>query len=154
MLIGIGIPCVLMFFEQDGKLFNLTIERKDELSQAEVDTINSIYDLSEGIKDIDMETLKNTAVKGGLKFVDFVRIETIDYELEQLKKNIDALKYKADGFHVEGPKGKFGKVVYQTPILIGIRIPFRYSIGIGVVIFIIGTGLIIVSLIGMKGRTQ
>jgi len=67
MLIGIGIPLTLMFFQKDGTLFYFKTTKQDKLREAEVKTLNSIYDLSKSLADIK-SSLKSKDKKYDLNF--------------------------------------------------------------------------------------
>ena len=83
MLIGIGIPSVLLFFQEDGSLFNLKTEKLGKALPSE-----------DG-----------------------------NYELVPVEKHI-------------------------------IHIPYRYSIGLGLILFFLGVGFVVLPLIGMIGKKE
>jgi len=155
MLIGIGIPTVLMFFKQNGGLFYLNVIEQVSLKDTEIDTLNSIYDLSEALKQYDIGAdLKKISEDKKISFEAFADLNILADKLDKVKKDIDVLLTEADGFRLNESGGKLGKYVHLTPIHLKskVAIPFNYFIGIGLMLCIIGMGFIIVPLIGRKGR--
>lgn len=179
MLIGIGIPLVLIFFQNGGELFKMNIEKYDKLRDEEVKTLNSIYTLSKSIKEILSELEKNapapfskTKKEAGPPSTIPLDVYFVSTGMEEMKKVINEIedflkKALISNVHMQSTDGKLvrlppgyelvslegiEKFVISTSVNISIGIPYKYSVGIGVLIFLTGIGIVILSLIGRKGR--
>jgi len=76
-------------------------------------------------------------------------------KIDKVNQDINILLNEADHFCKEFSSGQLGEFVYWTEeIEYSTGIPFNYSIGIGLIFFITGIGIVILSLIGRKGRTS
>jgi hypothetical protein len=171
MLIGIGIPLVLVFFQKDGELFNIKITKYDKLREAEVKTLNSFYDLSKlyekevsiafgdkppaVLSTSQMEASQTFwALSGTFKEIeDLLRKAEIPNTGRIDKQGGKVIPPLPPGFVLDNPDG-LGKFVLLAPVKYTAGIPFNYSIGVGLIFFITGIGFVILSLIGRKGRTS
>ncbi|MDD1778090.1 MAG: hypothetical protein LUQ65_07955 [Candidatus Helarchaeota archaeon] len=169
MLVGIGIPSALMFFQKDGELFNLKIAKQDKLREAEVKTLNSLYNLSKSLDETE-PTLTTEEVFDKKKPFEFYesllkkKIDKVNNEIKALMKEAEfpmigrmvgkeTVPPPPQDFVIESPE-RLGKFVYLTPINITIGIPFRYSVGVGLIFFLTGIGFVALPLIGKKQREQ
>jgi len=116
MLIGIGTPAVLAFFQEDGDLFK----------------IQSVF--MRGLNDLGDETLAE------MKSIDFF-VSDLDPIIQEKFKSLRKLMTRWEG---------------QYYLIKGfdLKLPYKYSVGIGIIFFLTGLGLVIFSAIGRKGRTS
>jgi len=148
MLIGIAIPLVLMFFQEDGELFRMNITKSYRLRDAEVSLIDSISYFKELLQTLhqNFENLPS-AVKNTRNYSDKIFMEKMIKYFEEWNS------FRATLIKARINQGEEGPAYYSTTN-ISIGIPYRYTIGFGVLLFIIGIGIIIISLIGRKGKTS
>jgi len=166
MLIGIGIPLVLAFFQKDGEIFKLTIEKHDKLREAEVKALNSLYDISTSYKLFADDILKIITDK---QFEGYLNVRNLVAKLDKANELIEDVLRKAEipnvgRIDIDKGSGKAKVIpppgfvldnpfVLLAPVKYSAGIPFNYSIGVGLIFFITGIGFVILSLIGRKGRT-
>ena len=142
MLIGIGIPLVLLFFQKDGDLFKIATRKTDALKQIGLNVMRSTSNLLDGFKEFEFEVIPDQ--KKSTTFMEYVDRELLKKEIERLQKRIFAARH--DAFLLE-------KEIYETSEL-NIHVPYKYSIGLGVLLFMIGIGIIITTIAGRKRRTS
>lgn len=154
MLVGIGIPLTLMFFQKNGTLFYFKVKEKDKLREAEVKTLNSIYDLSKWLADANSSLESYIDKLGRVELERFLNLISMAEKIDKVNKDINILLNETGIPRKKLPSGQLEEFVYWTEVERSTGIPFNYSIGIGLIFFITGIGIVIVSLIGRKGRTS
>jgi hypothetical protein len=179
MIIGIGIPLTLFFFQADGDLFKLTIIKRDTLRGEEIKTLNSIFSLVKPFTQIESsykDMLKNPPKALTTEELNaFFLIEGIAKSIAETNERMKILINEAyvpeagrvygkkivnesislppPGFKLESPE-EFGEFIKMTPIRRTISIPYNYSIGVGVMLFLFGLSFVILPLIERKARNK
>ena len=170
LLVGIGIPLTLMFFQTDGELFKLTIEKQDKLREAEVETLNGLVDINRLLNALDSPPVKQYAEKvmnemkadkDSSLYNGWVIALYSGVSIDQVKDSIQSLLNKAfipntgrildyttvKSTEVDKLREQYhiGRFIMDTPTDIKVGIPYKYSIGLGTIIFLVGFGLVLVA---------
>jgi len=140
ILLGIGIPLILYFFQDDGVLLeipiNKVIERK--LNPNEIEEIKSM------LSEIQERIISEMELRG--TDLEFILNYFPDKEIKEKQKKEELKLYAT--WLLERIKGKdfLKKITWTIKQNIEIKISFRKIIGLGIFLIFIGLGLIIFSL--------
>lgn len=134
MLIGIGIPSVLAFFQEDNELFYISSRKTDTLMEAGMELGKSLIELDDARKAVEelfitRDDLEEYLLKSRISQLQesIVRVKLATYAWVKLMKSTNEINF---------------------------HLPYKYSIGLGLIIFITGIGLEIFAIMNRKGRTS
>ncbi|MGD1009957.1 MAG: hypothetical protein ABR951_07400 [Candidatus Aminicenantales bacterium] len=159
-LAGIGIPLVLFFFKTDDNFLRLARKPtlKMQLHELEGDTLRALLNINVAINGLSVAIKEKE--KKGLTDNELTIYEMASY----LKKKIDELYSKLgiqlsdnggivlpDGGKIAPPPPGFELELQPPQVLIDI--PYRYSLGVGVLFLLAGLAFILFSF-SLKRKTE
>ncbi len=152
MLIGIGIPLTLIFFQEEGELFKLKIETHDKVREAEIKTLNSIVNLSKIY--IKAKSLWDEVHFPAGTIVPKDIIDTWAY-LELMSDEFEKALTEVQAIFIEGSipnlKQTQDKFEISFPVEYRVGIPYKYSLGVGTIMFLIGLSFIVLWFVDKRG---
>lgn len=156
ILIGIGIPLVLFFFQSDGVLFGLKYKRSSKLRPGylmlEMNTVQEFANCNKALN--EMVTLiqkKSVLITKELEFLE--KVSDLKIAIVKLYGHL-GVQLSSDG-NVTLPDGTIvtpGDIEtldYRPEpdtLLYSLDIPYQHSVGLGIFILLVGLGLLLFSL--------
>lgn len=133
ILIGIGIPLVLLFFQEDGEIRlgrEVVKEVERNLTPEEIEFIKKQKEL------IESEKAKLPKIPEGYELVGYERWKLA--QIEAIIKDEDFLKKEKWTVRTEGKR----------------LMPYKYTVGIGIVFILVGVGFFIFSFLSLEQKKK
>jgi hypothetical protein len=159
-LVGIGIPLVLFFFRTDDNFFRL--ERKPtlrkQLHELEGNTLKAFVNVNVAINGLSVAVKEKE--KKGLTDDELTVYEKASYLKTKIDEMYSSLGIRLadsgdiimpDGSRITPPPPGFELELQPPPVLI--NIPYRYSVGVGVLFLLAGLAFILFSF-SPKGKIE
>lgn len=140
ILLGIGIPLVLFFFQDNGTMFKIELDKRAsrKLTEEEIKWIeNRLSELKEGGHWEEVRTSEELGFKEPAPIEKGKEKESY---LIDWKKNFDDPRFKAD-FAIEAHGDRQFEEIWSIITHKTIDIPYMRFIGVGVFFMLIGIGL-------------
>lgn len=154
MLIGAGFPIILAFFQDDGYLFKIAAKKTDKTAELGYNTLRSL-DNYQTEYDRALTKMQETA-RSELRRYNELKAKGENPELPSLAPGFifnDMEELMSAG---ESLKKDIIKLRNEYLLIneMNFFIPYKYSIGAGIIIFFFGLGFIIPAIIDRKGRAS
>jgi len=174
VLLGISIPLVLLFFQSDGYILRLKYAQyRDTLKDSELRAVVSLAIAWNSLSTLE-DSIRKVKPPEGYTRIKSPWEANLEDAINTVSKYFSLIGIKVDKSIILFPDGQkvflalqvgksysLSEVGYERkePLLYEIGIPYRYAIGLGVLIFLIGIGFFIFSLFprgpnGARTRTS